>query len=577
MYVSVEETSNRLADLAVTITPQCTQDRVTNLAIRVQISNSHLKPDDVVVKMPLELAKIPTTRYDGDSLKASDDLGPLPLVIKDDAPGPPIIYRSWTTQRANLGDIVVTGVASPRKVDKSTQSGPAFDLREDNCGLVGSGYSFLPLPPDGEDNSCVKLHFELGYAPQWCQSAWTHAHSFSQPTTWKSTKPSALHSALYMVGPIHSLDSTRNQTAVGVESESLFGVYWLSRPPFDIEQVAAECRRTYKFICDLFEDSGQSFRIFIRRDPYPVVRGGLAQPRCFLLSFGSLLGEDSTNFEFFGALFTHETIHTWLTLDELEILEKGTQWYHEGLAEYYSLFFRYMNGSLDREVLRKEANIRAQAYYTSPLVDCSDLEASKRSWQTANAQHLPYRRGFVFFVQLNALIESATNGKRTLVDLVIFMVKKSQELNKPLGLEDFLSRLEEDLGSNARHLYEHMACGKLVIPPRKSLLPGLVLERRDMETFDLGFDEASILKGPRVVTELKQGSRAAAAGILNGDEIIKWTDLNRCKENFELKMEVTVRREGFNQGEEELNIAFWPRSWEKAEGYQWVSEEFGLK
>ena len=42
----------------------------------------------------------------------------------------------------------------------------------------------------------------------------------------------------------------------------------------------------------------------------------------------------------------------------------------------------------------------------------------KLTWKTANAQRLPYARGIVFWVQINALIEEATKGQRSLDDLV---------------------------------------------------------------------------------------------------------------------------------------------------------------
>jgi hypothetical protein len=65
------------ADLAVTITPGLLHETVTHLIVQVVLKKPALGPGDILVQLPLELAKIPTARYDGNTLKAFDQSGPL--------------------------------------------------------------------------------------------------------------------------------------------------------------------------------------------------------------------------------------------------------------------------------------------------------------------------------------------------------------------------------------------------------------------------------------------------------------------------------------------------------------------
>jgi hypothetical protein len=75
----------------------------------------------------------------------------------------------------------------------------------------------------------------------------------------------------------------------------------------------------------------------------------------------------------------------------------------------------------------------------------------------------------------------------------------------------------------------------------------------DQEVLDFGMDAVGFDNG--VVTGLKTGSRAKAARLKEGDRIISNLHLRPCVDNFDAKMEVTIRRD-----EENKTLKYWPRS-----------------
>jgi len=108
-----------------------------------------------------------------------------------------------------------------------------------------------------------------------------------------------------------------------------------------------------------------------------------------------------------------------------------------------------------------------------------------------------------------------------------------------------------------------MAAGKIIIPATDSLGPGFELIREDLEHFSLGFSEEAFCRG-RIIADLDLCSRAALAGLRNGDTVVRNTFMFQSQEYFWKKMTLVVEREG-----KELEVSFWPRIWQKVECLQW--------
>ena len=97
-----------------------------------------------------------------------------------------------------------------------------------------------------------------------------------------------------------------------------------------------------------------------------------------------------------------------------------------------------------------------------------------------------------------------------------------------------------------------MLNGELVILP-EDIGPERNQVRNDKESLEIGFET-----GSSVVSRTVAGSRAEEAGVTDDDEILLQTQLLELLSNFELKMDMKVKR-----GEEVVDIPYWPRSREK--------------
>jgi predicted metalloprotease with PDZ domain len=103
-----------------------------------------------------------------------------------------------------------------------------------------------------------------------------------------------------------------------------FSMYWFSSPPFDAPAVAASIESFYGFAARFFEDSGGTYRVFIRRNPFRG-GGGTALRRSFMFGWGT--GRTQTTSELQG-LLAHEITHNWPRLDGAD--HGATAWYTEG-------------------------------------------------------------------------------------------------------------------------------------------------------------------------------------------------------------------------------------------------------
>ncbi len=123
--------------------------------------------------------------------------------------------------------------------------------------------------------------------------------------------------------------------------------------------------------------------------------------------------------------------------------------------------------------------------------------------------------------------------------------------------------VRQEIGSAAVAAYHAMERGNLVILDLRSLSSDFEPVRADRRKFELGFAEHSL--SSRVITGLLQGSRATNARVENGDQISRITSLFQYQGFFQRNMTLLVGRAG-----QELEISYWPRSWEKVQRWQWV-------
>ncbi|RDW77507.1 hypothetical protein BP6252_05560 [Coleophoma cylindrospora] len=553
--------STGLARLDVVLTPVFHDGNATALNVDLRFDQPGLDAQRSFLSMVLTLASIDTAHIEPSGIIARDEEGPLELLFEDDDSTPQVLTRQIKTRRKIVGEVIVSYTALPRYVDHLTRNGPALDFRAEAGGLLGAGYGFLALPPDSQAMHNVRLSWDLSNSPKGTRAVWTFAEA-GQHDIAKVMFPSTIQHTYFAVGPLKSLSPTADPT------HNDFGVYWFGKPPFDAIDLASQLRVMFNQMSEFFQDKGDIYRIFLRHNPYRGSNTGTALERSFMFSYDDLDYKKPAPLENRLRVLSHEMVHNWVLLDsEAPITEN---WYSEGMAEYYSLLLRYRAGTLHRSSFVEEVNARLTSYYTNPLVNLSNLEASKLTWTFSDAQKLPYGRGFAYALKINGLLAKASNYKVSIDNLVLNLLGKSRT-GERYGVKEYLEFCAQYIGeAAARKSYDEMSSGRLVIPGEGSLELALKvqLHRQDQEGWELGFDEVQSLTGQRVIQGLVSGSRAALSGLRNGDRLVYGINMNDAKARFDEVLSLDVERAG-----ETLVFEYWPRSWDKVESYQFIDIE----
>jgi hypothetical protein len=548
-------THARIPDLNITLTPNFLDcSSISSLDIRLVLDRPDVPVNDVLVTMPKMIAWLPATRYEDGDIQAFDKRGPLSLSINDI--GPDNNTRTWVPSRDTIGNVVLSFRVHPREVNSSTRPAPRVDLRTDQGGIIGGGESFLPSPPNRDDTYSINVAWNLTTAPAGTSAVW----SFGDGVAAQRVGPVEDFLSIYAVGPIHSYKNSLTDPKSGRPRE--YGMYWIGEPPFNATELASDIENLYANMQEFFQDEDSVFRVFIRKS---VTRdyGGTGNARSFMIVYDNDFGNfvSVTGLDLFN-LLAHEMVHEYPLMGE----DSHSVWFTEGIATYYAGILPYRFGNFDRLQFHQEMNHLAAAYYTSPMVNLSEEEAYGLSNYYMHAQRLPYYRGAMYFTRLDFEIRAASNGDRSLTDLILPFVRL-RYARKTHSLNEWVELLKAELGDAAvRDLYD-MLDAKLVIPSPDSLAyAGLKLVRSDQETYELGFDEVSFTE--RKIVGLQRGTRAWLSGLQEGDAIVKHPPIFQSANDIALNMTVRVMR-----GEYTVDISYWPRTWEKVESYQWVAVE----
>jgi hypothetical protein len=542
----------------IALRPIFDRERASAIRVDLSISEPNVGAGQVLLTGFAGIIGVELNLIQNDAIQALDDFGDLPLEAKDTPIGPPVIPRHWVTQRATKGNVRAWYIALPRVVSATTRDLPSFDLREDQNGLFSSGYGFLNLPAGNQGQHLIKLRWNLEDAPLGTRAVWTFGRG--EDEVIRRDTVSGIQQTFFAVGPLKSEESILDPS-----TGLTFGMYWFGDPPFNATKVANTIKSVFGFMSKFFDDDERSYRVFLRHNPYFGYGAGTALKRSFMFGWddSDLIQPPSEESQ---VLFlAHEMVHNWANLDSSA--PQYENWYSEGLAEYYSLTLLYRGGFISRAVLFKQMNRKLLSYYTNSLVNLSNQEVSKITWQTSDAQTLPYGRGFTFAIQINYLISAATKGKNSLDDVVLEMLYRRRN-GQPAGIPTYISLLADYLGEeSANKLYEDMSAGHLVTPSLESLAEhDFRLERSDEDNWDLGFDEVSLNGPDRIVKGLKAGSHAENAGLQNGDRIMNTVRLRELQEQSDAVMRLIARR----GPEKEIEVRFRPRGTQKVESYRYI-------
>jgi len=540
------EPEKQLPSLELVLRPQATGDADrSGIAVTMTLIAPGVAAGDALVRMPLKIVGVPTARYDGNAIAATDAQGPLTLTAQDEPPTPQWIYRDWKISRATVGDVVLTYRAPPRHVTAATNNGPLFDLREEAGGFAGAGIGFLALPTK-EGAYHIHLKWDLSESPAGSRGEWSLGDGDVDVIATAET----LGYSYYAVGPLKS---------VPVQNDDKFGLYWLGDPPFDAAVLGQHISALYMEMVGFFGDTHSKYRVFMRQNPYEGT-GGSALSGSFMFGYHPAA---KTTVESLQGLLAHEMTHNWPAMEG----EHGdTAWYSEGTAEYYSLLLSHRAGQLSTDKFLEAINERALGYYQNPYLRLSNPQAAKIFWTDPIAQTVPYGRGFIYLEITDAAIRTSSHGKHSLDDVVREMYRR-EERHEPYGIPQWLDLVGNEIGrKQARIFYDAMVSGAVQTPMANRFEPCFRVARHESRTFQLGFARAS-LNDDRIVKDLEVDSAAARAGIQNGDVITSVTGMIDATRDATRMLTLGVRQDGV-----ERNVTYLPRG-NVIAGFEWKRDE----
>jgi hypothetical protein len=347
----------------------------------------------------------------------------------------PVIYRKWRVIRRTEGVVTITYRISPRIVPEDYRSSPYFDFRNENGGGNGAGVTFLA---EIKGFDCCRMNFSWDLSGMPAGSS--GVCSFGENAVKLEGKPSRLIHAYYAVGRLQSI------------TDGDFGFYWLSKPPFDLQETADWTRRLFLDMAAFFRDDNSLYRIFVRKDPFERSGGGTALYRSYMFGYSNAMLPTLSGLK---NLLAHEMVHNWARMKD-EPYGEAT-WCAEGMAEYYSVMLPLRFGLATVEETLTQIQKRTEQYYTNPFRGLSNAEAAKLSWSDRRAQRIAYGRGFFFLANLDARIKKLTSGHHSLDEIAVRIAGRPEE--DGASSEDFIRYVKELSGWDVTDEYLQMSDG----------------------------------------------------------------------------------------------------------------------
>jgi len=232
-------------------------------------------------------------------------------------------------------------------------------------------------------------------------------------------------------------------------------------------------------------------------------------------------------------------------------------------AVYYQNRLPLRAGLITEDEFLKDFNVTAGRYYTDALNDTPNDQIPQRFWADTRIRVLPYDRGALYFATLDDAVRKASGNKRSLDDLVLAMLDRQRHGGKMdfAAWKDILGR---ELGEPGLTALQDMLDGRLVLPGADAFGPCFTRTTAPLRRYELGFAPEVLVQPKRIVHGLVAGSSAEAAGLRDGDEIVKPIPQDALQADQQATLTLQVRRDG-----KDFAITYLPRG-ETVPAYQWI-------
>ena len=420
----------------ITLKPHMPASQVESMDVTLVLTELLRTAGEELFRAQVETVTIPGCVPE--NVCISDDTGNVPFAQTDSTPYP-YHFLHYAVQRDITGTVRIAYTVKPRPFCEGDRCGPYFDLKAEEGGASSAGLSFLPDISGLEGD--ISLHWDLSDCPEGASGICTFGEG---DLNYQGTLDK-LQQSYFIFGMVSSI------------TDGDFGFHWLTKPSFDVEAIAAYARDLFGRMSQFFRDDGKTYRIFMRKDPYPT-SGGTALMRSYMFGWNEtqpVSVKDKQN------ILAHEMVHNWPHLNDNPY--GITSWYSEGTAEFFCVMLPFRMGLVSKEDTLKEIQSRTAAYYTNPTRHLENVEAAKICWKDRRAQRLPYGRGFFFLANTDVKIRQATDGQYSIDDVVLDILEKGRK-GITLGNEVFLQTVKDLSGVDVTADWETMRTGGHIVP-----------------------------------------------------------------------------------------------------------------
>jgi predicted metalloprotease with PDZ domain len=515
--------------------------------VTVKTPASEIPAGAPLMRMPLVTYNVQTVAASLQDLKASDADGPVTLTFHDDADGQ-TRYRHWTASRAVHGPLNISYRADITNALNPRGAAPPYELRSESGAFSGLLGTFVLLP---DSDKSYRLSMDWDFSSLRGKSLGVSTLGLGKQSS-KSPKTSEDLQANYVMGG--HLEHEPEQPA----ADGFFSA-WQGTPPFDARPLMQWTHRLYGFYLKFYDAPPTTYNVFLRRNKINA-GGGVEVGNSFVGTF-----DDGTPVEDFKVTLAHEMVHTFVgELDEKE--DFSASWFSEGLAVYYERLLPLRAGQFSRDEYLMDLNSTAARYYTDLLNTTPNADIAARFWADTRIRVLPYDRGSLYFAQLNAQIKKASQGKRSLDDLVLEFLQR-RRAGQPLTQAAWVDAITHELGAPGKQSFEDMLSGKPIVLDSDTFGPCFHRIQKPMKRYELGFAPEVLVEPKRIIRGLVPGSTAAAAGLQNGDEILKPVPQDSIQADQQAQLKLQIRR-----ADKVFEVSYLPRG-EQVQTYQWEKSD----
>jgi predicted metalloprotease with PDZ domain len=244
-------------------------------------------------------------------------------------------------------------------------------------------------------------------------------------------------------------------------------------------------------------------------------------------------------------LLSHELFHLWnghrYKLAEPEPLG---YWFSEGFTNFYARRLLFRAGLLDKAAFLANLNDEVARYLVSPVKREPASRIAQDFWNDKDVEKLPYLRGDVVALLVDAEIRAVSHGNKSLDDLMKELLGAKKDPAPNVTPETFLARIASYTSDGfADKIRKIVVDGAPAALDPKLLEPCLHGHVEPLGPYEVGFEEAAA-RSRHVMAGVVAGSSAYRAGLRNGQRVVSW---KVHRGDFRVPAEVVIDEGGANR------------------------------